>query len=433
MQMHHQNEPHSVIKLGLDLGTSGLRAAIVQNEILVGEYSVALALPKRLDNQSQQNPQLWLDALEQLFDQLKHAGWTSQINHIVADATSSTVLLCDLDGSPLSPALMYDDHRAQIQAQTIQHACHSSNAAQGASSTLAKVMWLADTIQQPAIIQHQIDWLNFQLCGVLGVTDENNALKLGYDSIHQAWPQWVKTICPLTLPSVIAPGVPFAKVTDQLVERWQFNPECLVHAGTTDSIAAFLASGANKIGDAVSALGSTIAIKILSDQAIFAAQYGIYSHKIGDKWLVGGASNTGGAVLLHYFNLSEINELIPQLDITKPSGLTCYPLTRPGERFPIADSNLAPLIPSTNSRAELLKVLIEGLVQIEVDGYNKLNQLGTPLPQRIFAVGGGTRNQAWYQLRALSLPATIAQPISQSAAFGVTRLINSIDIQGHKT
>lgn len=421
--MNNLNKPHSVIKLGLDFGTSGLRAAVVKNDLLLNEFSVPLAMPQRTNKQSEQSTQAWLDAFEQLFDLLKQAGLTTQINHIVADATSSTVLLSDPDGVPLTPALMYDDQRAQVQAQAINQLAPSNTAAQGASSTLAKVMWLTETLKQTAIIQHQIDWLNFQLCGVLGTTDENNALKLGYDSLHQAWPDWVTTLCPLKLPNVVKPGETLGLVTHNLVERWGFNPECVVHAGTTDSIAAFLASGANAIGDAVSALGSTIALKILSDRAIFAPEYGIYSHKLGDNWLVGGASNTGGAVLLNYFNLAEINALITQLDMTQSSGLACYPLTRPGERFPIADPNLAPTIPATQTRAELLKVLIEGLVQIESDGYNKLHQLGAPKPQRIFAVGGGNQNQAWSQLRQLKLPAKLANPISQAAAYGVTRLI----------
>ena len=39
---------------------------------------------------------------------------------------------------------------------------------------------------------------------------------------------------------------------------------CLVVGGTTDSIAAFLAAGADSVGDAVTSLGSTVAIKRLS-------------------------------------------------------------------------------------------------------------------------------------------------------------------------
>ena len=75
----------------------------------------------------------------------------------------------------------------------------------------------------------------------------------------------------------------------------------MVHAGTTDGCASFLATGARRAGEAVTALGSTLVIKLLSDKPIFAPDYGIYSHRIGETWLLGGASNTGGKVIEHLF------------------------------------------------------------------------------------------------------------------------------------
>ena len=52
-------------------------------------------------------------------------------------------------------------------------------------------------------------------------------------------------------------------------------------AGTTDSIAAFLASGASGVGDAVTSLGSTLAIKLLSERPVDDSRYGVYSHRLG--------------------------------------------------------------------------------------------------------------------------------------------------------
>ena len=418
-----ENEIYYNLSLGIDFGTSGARAALVDNKRQIARFDVALPPPERMNNHSEQNADTWQKALDQLLDQILEAGFAPYIRHIIGDATSSTVLLTDDQGQVLSPALMYDDARSQTQAEKIRQNAMPDSAAQGANSTLAKLMWLGERYPHNAQVMHQIDWLNFQLCGVLGVTDENNALKLGYDSIHQAWPDWVGKMCPFSLPNVVPAGTPIGMVSNRLIERWQFNPQCRVYAGTTDSIAAFLASGADQVGDAVSALGSTLAIKLLSDHPIFAAQYGIYSHKLQDKWLVGGASNAGGAVLLNYFSLEEIQNLIPKLDINTPTGLACYPLTRPGERFPIADAQLAPLIPQTQDRALLLKALIEGLVEVERQAYQKLEQLGAPAVKRIFGVGGGSQNQAWSDLRAHKLPAKLATPISQDAAYGVTRLI----------
>jgi sugar (pentulose or hexulose) kinase len=85
------------------------------------------------------------------------------------------------------------------------------------------------------------------------------------------------------------------------VTRFAIPKDCVIYTGTTDSIAAFLASGANSLGEAVTSLGSTLVLKLLSSQKVDDSNYGIYSHRLGNLWLTGGASNTGGAVLKSFF------------------------------------------------------------------------------------------------------------------------------------
>lgn len=154
-----------------------------------------------------------------------------------------------------------------------------------------------------------------------------------------------------------------------------FPKDCVVCTGTTDSIAAFLAAGATLPGKAVSfkhiviilkletvifkssifirfffiinfdqvtSLGSTLAIKLLSTSRIEDSRFGVYSHRLDDKWLVGGASNTGGAVLRQIFTDDQLELLSQQINPLVASTLDYYPLPAYGERFPIADPNMQP-------------------------------------------------------------------------------------------
>lgn len=59
-------------------------------------------------------------------------------------------------------------------------------------------------------------------------------------------------------------------------------------------------------------------------------------------WLVGGASNTGGEALAQFFSAGELAALSADIDAEAESPLRYYPLPRPGERFPVADPELAP-------------------------------------------------------------------------------------------
>lgn len=89
-------------------------------------------------------------------------------------------------------------------------------------------------------------------------------------------------------------------------------------------------------------MGSTLAIKLLSTKRVDDARYGVYSHRLDDKWLVGGASNTGGAILRQLFTDEQLERLSQEINPTVASPLDYYPLQSSGERFPIADPNLAP-------------------------------------------------------------------------------------------
>lgn len=428
--MTTNTSPSARYILGLDFGTSGLRAEVVHNGRSLAHWQVATTMPKREGTLSEQRLSDWQQAFDDLLTLIKQDQWTTKITHIIADATSSTLCLFNPQ-RPLAQhpaALMYDDRRAQQQAQLIAQQAPQHSAATGASSTLAKLMWLEQhQTEFDGQICHQVDWLNFQFSGQLGVTDENNALKLGYDPQTQSWPDWVKSLVKHPLPQVVAAGCFLSQLSPSTCQKWGFSPHTALHAGTTDSIAAFLASGAQFEGDAVTSLGSTLAIKQLSNQAIFSPQHGLYSHRLKNKWLVGGASNSGGSVLLHHFSLQEIKDLLPRIDITNATGENCYPLTSPGERFPIADPQWPPLLPRTKDPVIKLQALIEGLVDIERRAYQKLAELGALKLNRLYAVGGGGQNAIWMALRQRQWPKQLATAQSQHAAFGVTRLLTDLE------
>ena len=93
------------------------------------------------------------------------------------------------------------------------------------------------------------------------------------------------------LPEVLEPGAWLGGLSDAAAARFGLEPGTRVLAGTTDGCASFLATGASEAGDGVSALGSTLTIKLLSDRPVFSPESGVYSHRINDLWLAGGASS----------------------------------------------------------------------------------------------------------------------------------------------
>lgn len=410
------------LALGIDLGTSGARAALIGRDgATVAEARAAMAEA----GDDRRAPAVWEAAVALALARLGAAADLGRVGALAVDATSGTVLALDAGGAPVGAALMYDDavDDPAIPARIAALAPRES-AAHGAASALARAMALARRAGV-ARIAHQADWIADLFTGAPGPSDESNALKTGYDPVARRWPDWIAALPldPALLPQVVAAGARRGAVSAQAARRFGLPRGAAVVAGVTDGCASFLATGAGAPGDGVTALGTTLTLKLLSDRPIFAPQYGIYSHRIGAMWLAGGASNTGGGVIAAHFPPDRLAALSARIDPARDSGLDYYPLLKPGERFPAADPALAPrLTPRPDDDARFLHGMLEGIARIEAQGYARLAELGAPRLQTLRSVGGGAANPVWTAMRARILGVATAPALSESAAAGVARL-----------
>ena len=408
--------------LGIDVGTSGVRAAILAAD---GEIAGMASTSLASIGDDPASPQTWLRAARACIAQLHADSDLAGILALAVDGTSGTMVAVDENGAPVGAALMYDEPcEDDAIVARIAAAAPPDSAALGRTSGLARVLMMQDRVSVHRVL-HQADWLAGCLSGRFDRSDENNALKTGYDPLARRWPEWiVRTGVDLAkLPRVLEPGALIGPVSDG-ARRLGLPATAVVHAGTTDGCASFLATGASEIGEAVTALGSTLVIKTLSDRPISAPAYGVYSHRLGDRWLVGGASNTGGKAIQHLFPSANLNELSAMLKPDEPTGLHFYPLARPGERFPINDPDLAPrLTPRPADEAVFFQAVLEGIAEIEALAYRRLGELGAPALKSVRSVGGGASNIAWARIRHRLLAAPFEVALSQEACVGMARLL----------
>ncbi|MGD1700869.1 FGGY-family carbohydrate kinase [Dapis sp. BLCC M229] len=409
--------------LGLDFGTSGARAVVIDSNHQVK------AQTQYVWENAQENklPHVWQKALFCLISNIPQE-MRREIQAIAIDGTSATVLLCNSYGKPVTEALLYNDSRGVAMMDKLKSIAPDNHPVISATSSLAKFLWLLENISlsnQSYYFLHQADWLGFLLHGKLGVSDYNNVLKMGYDVGELSYPDWLTNFINsevgknIRLPEVVTPGATVGNITTEVVNNFGLSPECVVCAGTTDSIAAFIASGANTPGEAVTSLGSTLVLKLLSRTRVDDAKYGIYSHRLGDLWLVGGASNTGGAVLRHFFTDAELESLSKQIAPNIKSGLDYYPLLEKGDRFPINDPELLPrLHPKPENPVMFLHGLLEGIAKIELRGYELLQALGAATLAKVYTAGGGAKNSTFTEIRGRYLGVPTMKAVYTDAAYG---------------
>ncbi len=412
--------------IGIDLGTSGCRAMVIDAQArLIGQARIDGPAASFSTGTGGANPAVWWTSVLNLLDQLSQQIATQQVQAIAVDGTSATLLLTDAQGTPLGNALMYNDASSTLEAQRIQAVMPAHSPARSVTSSLAKLLHLWARYPKARHALHQADWISNRLSGRYGMSDENNCLKLGYDAQHQEWAPELKALSvpEYLLPQVLPPGTAYATLQASLAQRWGFPGDTQIVTGTTDSTAAFLATGAQYTGDAVTALGSTLVLKILSESPIYAPEYGIYSHRLGARWLVGGASNSGGAVFLQHFSREQLAAMTPQLNPKQPTGLDYYPLLAPGERFPVADPDWLPrLTPRPDSDVAFFQAMLEGVANIEQQGYARLCELGAAPLNTLRTTGGGAHNPAWQCIREARLAAPFLPAQHTEAAYGAALL-----------
>ncbi len=412
--------------LGIDIGTSGVRGCVIdaQGEELAS-HRIELEAPRIQGACIEQDALIWKQAIDNIIKTLTNkvnADYREKsIAALAIDGTSGTVLACDEQGTPLSFALMYNDARCTAEAAHVAAVAPADCGAHGASASLAKALFLLEQHPEAHHICHQADWIAATLTGRYGLSDENNCLKLGYNSLEETWPNWLNKlgIARQVLPDVVKPGSHLANINAEAAAELGLPESCEIIAGTTDSIAAFIATGANTTGDAVTSLGSTLVLKIITDRPVFAPELGIYSHRFGEHWLAGGASNSGGSVLKQHFSQSQLDAMTPRLKPQQPTGLHYYPLPATGERFPRCDPGLKPqLDPRPDDDLSFFQAILEGIADIETEGYQQLAKLGAPKPQRVFTAGGGSCNPAWQQIRERTLNAPVIIAEHSEASYG---------------
>jgi len=375
---------------GLDFGTSGARISIINlHKKLVYSNSVPYSY-------SFKNPNSWINSCENLLVNLP-IEIRINLDKLAISGTSGTLTASNLHGDPIGEAISYDqacnEHKILLESLT-----SGEDHLRTPYSSLAKALKLIDKYGTNILLRHQSDWITGWFLKDWTYGEEGNNLKLGWDLKKESWPKsYLNTSWRKCLPQIIKSGKIIGQVNFDLAERFNLNKKLILISGTTDSNASVIAADIGK-EDGLTVLGTTIVVKKIIDNPI--KKQGITNHRVNGNWICGGASNAGCGILSQFFSDLEIKELSRQINPSKNTSLNLLPLNSKGERFPVNDSNLKPILgPRPVSDSLYLHALFEGLAKIELKGWEKLGELTGSLPKKIITIGGGSKNPQWRKIR----------------------------------
>ncbi|MDM7953416.1 MAG: FGGY-family carbohydrate kinase [Cyanobium sp. CZS 25K] len=425
----------SALFLGVDLGSSGLRLAVLAETGTPGGEPDDPLLSRQSPYPGRfEDPEAWRQGLIRLLATVPVA-LRQQVRALALDGTSGTLLACGVDGTllppPLALALPYHlacpEQTGDIARLLDQEpGAWAAQPAASASGSLARALRLQALARDAGLgpgllLRHQADWLMGWLLDDWCWGEEGNNVRLGWDLQQARWLGGVAGSLGLeVLPRIRSSGSLLGPLAPAAAACLGLPGDCQVVAGSTDANAAVLAADPEE-GEGITVLGTTLVLKQFVPAPLAGA--GLSNHRVAGRWLAGGASNAGAGVLRRFFDDGQIAELSRQIAPDRPTGLSLLPLSRRGERFPVDDPELEPILePRPVSDARYLQALLEGLTAIEVAGWQRLRQLGAPALRRVISVGGGARNSQWRALRTRAMGIPVLNRPKRTAALGMALL-----------
>ena len=397
---------------GLDFGTSGARISIINHH---KELKYSNSVPYQL---SFNNPNSWINSCEKLLDILPIEVKNNLIK-LAISGTSGTLIASNLNGEPLGKAITYDQ-ACNGNKILIESLTSGEDHLQTPYSSIAKALKLIDKYGTNILLRHQSDWITGWFLKNWTHGEEGNNIKLGWDLIKESWPEsFLNASWQKCLPHIIKSGEIMGQVHADLAESFKLNKKLILISGTTDSNAGLIAAGLGK-EDGLTVLGTTIVVKKIVDNPI--KEKGITTHRVSGNWICGGSSNAGCGILSKFFSDLEIKELSRQINTSKNTSLNLLPLNSKGERFPINNPYLEPILgPRPISDSLYLHALLEGLANIELKGWEKLYELTGSLPKKIITIGGGSQNPQWRKIREQIIKIPIVS-CKKTTSFGTALL-----------
>lgn len=434
--------------IGIDLGTSGIKAVLIEDlsrVVAVAAEPVAVNRPKV--GYSEQDADLWVSTVYACLDRLAASAprEMAAVRGIGLSGQMLAALILDGDLKPLRPAMLWNDQRALAECAELLAAVpdigRRTNGTPDPGITAPKLMWLRK--HEPALMDRARmllltkDYVRLALTGEVA-TEPSDAG--GTQLLDVATGQWDPALCaavgwdPGCLPPVLPSWAEAGRLTPALLARWGITGPVSVAAGAGDNMGSTLGAGGARPGDAVLTIGTSGVACIVDaafhpgpERAILTS-----AHVVPDVYLSMGVVMSATASLDWVGQLT--GRTVPDLDAeatafvaaegpaTAPLFLPCLTGIRTPLNRPDMTGRITGLHPGVTP-AMLAYATMEGVAFQFADCIAAQKEVGVR-PERFTVVGGGTRSALWLSLLATALdrPVSLIEGADMAGPRGASRL-----------
>jgi len=433
-----------VITLGLDLGTSGVKALLLDGDTVVATAQSPLQVQRPQPGWSEQDPEHWWQATCRCLDEL-HAAHPHELHAVRAIGLSGQMhgaTLLDDQGRTLRPCILWNDGRSQAQCVELERAAPRLRELAGNAAmpgfTAPKLLWVRehepDVFARIARVLLPKAWLRWRLTGrfIEDMSDASGTLWL--DVAQRRWSPELLAACGLDeaqMPTLVEGTEPAGELDARWVARWGFERTPIVAGGAGDNAAGAVGVGATRPGDAFVSLGTSGVLWATTDRFAPAPERGVHAfcHALPATWHQMGVMLSAASALSWWAGVcgrSE-HELLAELPerVEAPSAVSFAPYLS-GERTPHNDASVRGGfvgLAAESTRAQLTLAVLEGVAHAFRDARDALASAGTRIAEAD-VIGGGARSPLWCELIAvlLGVPLHQVDGSEHGCALGAARL-----------
>lgn len=427
--------------IGLDLGTSGLKAVLIDDQqAILAEATAPLVAVRPQTGWSEQAPESWVKAADAVMRALAAQIPLGAVKGIGLSGQMHGATLIDANDAVLRPCILWNDTRAAVEAAELD-ADPRFRALTGnivfPGFTAPKLVWVAR--HEPAIFARVAkvllpkDYLRLWLTGEAVAEMSDAAGTSWLDVGKRDWSDDLLAATGMTraqMPRLVEGSEVSGQVRDALAESWGLPKGVVVAGGGGDNAASAVGVGVVKAGDAFVSLGTSGVLFAASDayQPDAATAVHTFCHALPGTWHQMGVILAAADALNWFAHVAgaPAAELTAALGPLQAPARTVFLPYLGGERTPHNDAHIRGSflhLDHATDRTAMTRAVLEGVTHAIRDSYDALTSTGTQI-NRLIAVGGGSKSDYWVQAIATSLGLPIDLPVAGDfgGAYGAARL-----------
>ncbi len=429
--------------LGIDLGTSSLKALLIDGQDrIVAQASSLLEVASPRPSWSEQDPHAWWDACLRSVLALP-ANLRCEVRAIGLSGQMHGAVLLDAQDAVLRPAILWNDGRSAAECTELERREPRVREITGnlpmAGFTAPKLMWVhrhePEVFRATRTVLLPKDYLRLRLTGakVSDLSDASGTLWL--DVARRAWSEELLSVCHLQrghMPSLVEGDEPSATLRADVAQLLGMPPSVVVAGGAGDNAASAIGTGVIDAGQALVSLGTSGVLFVATDTFRPSPDKAAHAfcHALPGRWHQMSVMLTASSALDWAASLLGFGDLRSAVAAAEDRGLQAdTPFFLPylhGERTPHNDPFARGVffgMTSQTARADLIVAVLEGVALAFADGLDTLLAAGGEVGT-ITAVGGGVRHGLWldYLSAALGRTLVLRSGGEAGAVLGAARL-----------